>query len=290
MSCKGIALSSETMSMSLKGKIYSLIEPIYSPLRAAGQVVAALPDPILVWQMSKVGSTTIQKTLKRAGVGALHVHFIDPQSWSDATGWYRSHGETLPRHFYIGRLLRWWLRHTQHRVKVVTLMRDPIARHVSGMFQSHHVAGFPVGDASDALDTLRAQFVEGRPEKYAFTWFDREIKAVLGIDIYAHPFDREAGYTRITTPRADILVMTTERLSELIPTVLSDFVGESLRVHNARRRRDKMYACVKSNFTLPDKVVQRVYGNPRMQHFYTNEQIAHFMRRWTNIGHARRVL
>jgi hypothetical protein len=131
--------------MSVKRTFLRLAYPFYTRIRAATEMVRALPDPVLVYQMSKVGSSTVQETLHEAGIPSLHVHFVDAEHWEEASNLYTENNEPLPHHFHTGRLVRLWLNQTNRQVRVVTLVRDPIARYVSGAFEVGNLKGVPTG-------------------------------------------------------------------------------------------------------------------------------------------------
>lgn len=118
-----------------------------------------------------------------------------------------------------------------------------------------------------------------------FTWFDREMKAVFDIDVMARPFDRRRGYGHYDGPRAETLVIKLESLSELLPTVLSDFVDAPLSEVRANVRsqtkRGEEYAQVKQALRLPEAVLNRIYSHDWVRHFYTQEEIATFRARWS---------
>lgn len=101
-------------------------------------------DPVLVYQMGKVGSKTIEKSIKEnyaiAGieVPVFHVHFLnDFEMWRQKALQERvdptptllamEHGEML-RHQIDSRPLQNW--------NIVTLIRDPVARNVATLFQN----------------------------------------------------------------------------------------------------------------------------------------------------------
>ena len=109
-----------------------------------------MPDPILVYRMSKVGSSTVHKSLRDAGVGSIHIHFMNPERHAWAEKAYRRNSKELPLHFYRARILRPWINATRRQVQVVALVRDPIARRVSSTFEIAQIVGLPTQDASDA--------------------------------------------------------------------------------------------------------------------------------------------
>jgi hypothetical protein len=121
-------------------------------------------------------------------------------------------------------------------------------------------------------------------EEGMFKWFDREIKAVLNVDVMRKPFDKERGAGQFSGPRADVLVLKLERLSDLLPTVVSDFVGAPLREVQAnvghRRSSGDQYEYMKKSLQLPESVVRRIYNHDWVQHFYTSEEISALKTRW----------
>jgi hypothetical protein len=103
---------------------------------------------LLVLQMGKVASLAIQQALNEGGINAFHCHALSParqQSTiahllnSDLTFGLASHGLRLHIHnASLGMLTRWYQKHKQHgghKLKVVTLTRDPIAYYKSSFVQ-----------------------------------------------------------------------------------------------------------------------------------------------------------
>lgn len=265
----------------MKNKILDKIYPIYTRLISIREVVRSLPDPILIYQMGKVGSSTIQRTLSEAGIPGVHVHYIDRDHWKKRAKLRTENSSPLPPHFHKGRLLRHWIAWTKRRVRVVSLVRDPIARYISEAFQTAHFRGFPVSTVSEALPEIRSQLTSDEALEYTYRWFEREFIPVFDIDIFDHPFDCEEGFGRISQASADILILTLEKLSDLVPTALSEFVGEPLELRRDRVRTGGVYAQVKNNLVLPEKNLRRFYDHPWMRHFYTDRDIEQFVERWS---------
>jgi hypothetical protein len=237
--------------------------------------------------MGKVGSTSVYRSLERAGLQPIHVHFIH----SDLTHMERftETDKDFPLHFYIGRLLRRYLRLTSRRIKVITLVRDPIARYISAQFQTLDHEPIPQDDPETAVRQLENTVRNG--EKVTFDWFAREMEPLLDVNPIAEPFDREAGYALLEAPKADVLVLKLERLSDLIPTVVSSFVGEELSVVQANRGKKKDYSDyyqeVLKRFQLTEKDCREVYGHNHITHFYTSEEIKKFVERWSSQQYSR---
>lgn len=83
-----------------------------------------------------------------------------------------------------------------------------------------------------------------------------------------------------------MLVVKLERLSELLSTVVSDFLGSPLQNVRANIGRQKdtgnIYAEVKRTLQLPQSVCEEIYGHDWVRHFYTEEEIETFERRWSD--------
>lgn len=253
------------------------------PLLGLRRFVTALPRPVLVYQMSKVGSTSVSAALADAGIRALHVHFLGPM-WERCREDYRRSPAPPPVHLTVERLLRQYLRWTSHRLKVVTLFRDPIGRHVSSAFQIHHRDGYDIEDSEAMIQRLRSELLEGHGITYCAEWFDLELPSVFDVDVLAHDFDRERGFSIVRGSTADVLTLKLETLDRNWST-LSDFVGRSIEPRRANRRTDlrgaDIYEDVRRRLNLPRSAVEAYYDHPWMRHFYTREEIAAFCRRWS---------
>ncbi len=138
---------------------------LYRWARTTYGIARRHPVRILIYQMGKVGSTSVQRSLYDAGVGPLHVHYIH----ADLSHMERftETEKDFPLHFYIGRVLRYYLAITSHRLKIITLVRDPIARFVSAQFQTLDHEPIPPDDADAAVQQLRGT-IRSEPETVRF--------------------------------------------------------------------------------------------------------------------------
>lgn len=251
--------------------------------------VLAQPSPVLVHQMSKVGSTTVCKTLRAAGIRPWHVHFISPKQWQAVRDAYYQSGQyDLPRHMYLEFLARNYLKLTNHRVKVISLVRDPVAREVSGIFQVPEFAGINVSESS--IDNLASQIADhvcnnSKNSRYERKWFDEEIKEVYDIDIFQYPFNKEEGYGIYNSRRADIIILQLERLGENINGILSSFIGSELEMVKGNIRTSKkegrIYYNVINRVNICKNTCNHIYNSDWMKYFYKEEDISGFKKRWS---------
>jgi hypothetical protein len=182
------------------------------------------------------------------------------------------------------------------RVPVISLVRDPIAREVSSVFQTsglfraalRHESGQL--DAESALAFLAERFVGPDPCGYAEQWFDRELAVAFGVDVFAQPFDHERGHCILRSPRADVLLLRTEDLDRTLPGAIAELL--SLQAEPAVLRDNERalstdgeaYAHVQKYLRLPRSVVERIYQGRLTRHFYGKQQIEAFVERWSEPG------
>lgn len=268
---------------ALRWRSSGLRRRVLHPVLATWRFLAAQPRPILVYQMSKVGSTSVCTALYSAGLRPLHVHFLGP-IWAECRDAYRRSGTPLPLHIYVEGLLRPYLRLTSHHLKVVTLTRDPIAWHVSSAFQTARRDGYDVADVSGTVERLRAELLDGRGIDYCASWFDRELRTVFGVDVLTHEFDRRRGCSIVRGDRVTVLTLKIEALGRNWET-LSQFVGRTLHPAKVKQRLEQSgagsYREVGARLQLPVAALEQYYDHPWMRHFYTEAEVKSFCARWS---------
>ena len=207
---------------------------------------------LLIYQMGKVGSTTLRASMDNIGIKSYHVHS------------FRYLSSYIPN---------------ANQIKIITLVREPVSRTLSAIFQNP--ADFPNYDMSfDSI--ISRHLMEGR---LLFDWFDHELKEYFGIDIYAHPFDKEKGYSIIKQGNVEVLAMKLEKLNSL-EQVISEFIGApQFKLINANIGNDKhykyLYKNVKDAIIIPREIFDMYYkDNPKMDHFYSEDEKTDFLKYW----------
>lgn len=207
----------------------------------------------LVFSMHKVGSSCVMQAFRSIG--------------------------RLPERGYAENLDN-YLRPLSKYEKTVTMVRDPIARNISRLFNLHGEALINVLPEMIAL-----HFVEQFDDHdYPLRWFDTYFKPDF-VDVYSKPFNKKRGWDVY----GDILVIRTENLdSGLRNGIIQLFdLPEDTRVEVDRRansttRKDygKSYKDFIDYIGFDDAFLNRMYDNQYMQHFYSPKQIEGFRKRW----------
>jgi hypothetical protein len=254
---------------------------------------------VVVHQMGRVGSVTVTRALRRAlpDRHVFHTHYLNPATMERHYAHFQHiHHVTgragLHRHFLSARVLQARLRQgVRGRWKIVSLVRDPVARTVSLFFHSFPFSFVGLGppvcetpdDASRLLSLYLGDWALGH--RFALDWFDAEVRDVFGIDVYATPFPRAEGHALYRGATCDLLVIRLEDLDRCGRRVLQEFLGiESLELVTANRGDDHAYAEAfrrfKTTATLPASYLDLMYDSRLARHFYSDAERAAFRARW----------
>jgi hypothetical protein len=242
---------------------------------------------ILVYQMGKVGSVSIADAL---GERAIQIHnFFPSNEPCSKRPFYRSALYKWPRDWLFYMTIRRAVR-ARRLVKIVSVVRDPVARNVSMYFHDlYYWLAFyftevrPERVSTEGPNALIDCFRETFDHNYPLEWFDRELKRLTGLDVYDYEFDRARGWTRIDRGGVSLLIVQTERLRDCWPA-LEEFCDTRLEWREDNRSDQKWYGSLYSEFvarysvSAPD--LDRIYSSRYASFFFSEKDRAAFRRRW----------
>lgn len=265
---------------------------------------------LLIHTMGKVGSTSVAASLKARGIRRTMLvyqpHFVSDEGRAFAEGlasegnggWSRlikkERAGFLRNRALKDELAR--MRAAGERVKVITMVRDPVATNVSGLFHNHLwwpaeikalCAATPAGGqpSAECLAALQAYFLHRYPHDVPTRWFDMELRPLYDVDVYAQPFDPARGYAIYRSDFADVLLLKLETLNRSAPAALRDFMGlDDFQLVESNTAEDKSYAdlyrAFRRELALPESYLDGVYSTRMAQQFYTADELAAFRRKW----------
>ncbi len=246
--------------------------------------------PILVYQMTNVGSLTVVRTLEsiRLDRTVHHVHHMTAPKTRTGIRRHLPVGIGLPYDSLLGHALGDKIRQADSpQIPVITLVRDPIARELSECVQAvvadPSLRGDAGLDADRVLQYLERRFRLESVCQGAKAWFDQEVKQMLGIDVFALPFPKQAGYAMYQSRRARVLLLRMEDFDRVLGPALAEFLDlhEVPKIVPATAPDCDEYNSVVEKFRLPRAEVERVYADRLTRHFYPAETIERFTERWT---------
>lgn len=266
--------------------------------------------PLVIYQMGKVGSTSIRTSLEALNLGMpiYQVHALSDRGitrlermyWGDTFKVFRTSLLPETKHVFASYYLRTKMNESLvPKWKVVTLVRDPVARNVSEFFYSvdttkadPHLPDFYDRYESGMIGTaeLIGRFLERFHEdseeyQLPLQWFDTEFKTALGIDVFSIDFPKSKGYQILSGEFADVLLMKVEKLQQCASEALGQFLKlAEFRLVTANTANQKRYYPAFKSFMdrvdLPASYLRRAYGSKYMTHFYEREEIDLFRSRW----------
>jgi hypothetical protein len=252
------------------------------------RIVEGNAQTVLVYQMMKVGSSTITAALRAfGGLSVFQVHLMN----ADNINRWRVALRKFPLASFqtgidIGTLLYKGLIESGLKLKIIALVRDPIARNCSFYFHNLDIL-LQTEDAHEnvELPRLLGEFQNKFDHHGGARWFDSEFKPVLGVDVYEHPFPHDAGHTRISTDRYDILVMRSDLEDASKKRCVEEFLGiEGLTFAPKNVGSEKPYAAAYRKFLdaleLPEAYVNEMLDSKYTRHFFSPDEIDTLRARW----------
>nr|WP_200664525.1 putative capsular polysaccharide synthesis family protein [Oxynema sp. CENA135] len=221
--------------------------------------------------MGKVGTTSIARSLTKAipQLGTVFaVHFIDD-------GTYRS------------RILQEKLVQQDRPIKIITLVREPIAKNISSFFQNYRQhTGKPFVEDRFSVPELTDLFLRANFHHNVLNWFDYQILNYLNIDVYQVPFPRHRGVARFQKDNFDLLILKSELNNRVKSRYLASFLNldREFKITNynigSRKTYGRTYNSFKQFVKLPESYIDEMCGSRYFQHFYSPTEIARVRDRW----------
>lgn len=274
--------------LEAKRRVARVRNRVRDKLRLLADLYLARRQPIIVYSMGKVASSSIIRTAQKLDQGSVfQVHFMHPPHVQWAIDTYTQRGMPPEDHLQLGQRLYRRVILRKRPARFITLVRDPIARNVSSFFQNFELnTGVKYGEAPLSAREMLEHFHANYDDDYALTWFDQEIMPVLGIDVFAHPFPREKGYQCLNNGAFDLLIIKAEADDTVKAAALAEFLDvEPVALVQANVGAEKAYAAEYRDFKqalhFDPAYVDTLYQSKLVQHFYSAEEIAAMAARWT---------
>ena len=272
-------------------------------------------DPILVYQMGKVGSSSVRNSLFRCNdprtrlVLMCHEFFpirnrdlsqidIDPQCMEYVIR-EMEHDRRVFEQFTLRQRLGWLFRkkfYTERiykayvrpggRIHVVTLVREPVAHNISLFFQVFsQYTGVTIEESGYDVEEMIRIFLERYAYFRPLIWLDAELKTTLGIDVYQYPFPLDRGYTIISRNNIMLLVLKCELDDQSKAGAIKEFLGledfEIVRSNvTSQKSHAKQYEEFKQRIIIPEPLLDELYESRFARHFYSDEERARLRAQW----------
>ncbi len=279
-------LKATNMSLLYRWQIYKFSQ---SPLRKK--------EPLLIYQMGKVGSSTLRRSIDaiKPDVHPYHLHYMNGIDYMVEL--CRKKSLPLQDHILSSIFCRKLLKKAKTngiRLNVISLVREPIAKNISQFFQNVDVS-YPEFEYSkkekvlsqdELVSVMTDFFIKNFRHDDPLVWFDDELKQFTNIDVFSNPFPYEKGFKIYENERFRILVIRLESLNECCSDAMKQFLGvEHFELLNENVSSKKKYAGVyekmKNKIKLPESYINKMYSSKMATHFYSEDEITRFKDKWS---------
>lgn len=191
---------------------------------------------IIVFTMGKVASTAIAQSLRAAGLPAYDIHSLAPQRIMVRMEEEFSNPErrTVPNHVINSIKVHNDIARFK-RNRVISLIREPVMRNISAVFQN-----LPSRLADD-FDEIVARLQRYQPNIPDF-WFEKDFIPTIGIDVLSGDVDATSDHFKFSNDRFDVLILKMDASDARKSAIVSDFVGEDVHVIRQNEAQDKWYS------------------------------------------------
>ncbi|WP_321461203.1 putative capsular polysaccharide synthesis family protein [uncultured Vibrio sp.] len=248
---------------------------------------------VLVYQMGKVGSSSIEHTLGERKIPSYHIHTFD-----DHEEFHMYHNKQDVKKFFdfknraIYRLVlsqRKRILQKREQLKIVTLVRDPIATVLSRFFQDLHLQ-FIEGKKNEAIHNdmdVTYQHLENCFDNYInlnyfADWFDNELKRNFKIDVMGQQIDSTQPFFTFDNNQAKVLLIKCEKLSSLDQEIGHFLDVDNFELKNSNEAKNKWYSNIYQYFKQKYDFSKLfyMYDLPLYQHVYSEQEREAFKTKW----------
>ncbi len=242
--------------------------------------------PLLIHQMGRVGSTSIYNAVKNIKqYRAYHTHILNVEKLRNFVRSRREKNLKIPNHVNDSfEVLATIIGHEPH-IKIISLVRDPMARNVSAFFNNLDTFGFrsKVSRQEAQADELLRRF-NAYDHDIPAKWFSDEFRDVFGFTIYNQPFDHVHKRLWIRKDNVSLLVLRVEDSEDVKKEALEKFLETSnisLEADNVGSGKfGPAYQEFKHLFRPDDALLNRIYKSRLANHFYTPEELESMREKW----------
>ena len=190
---------------------------------------------VVVYTMGKVGSSSVSTSLIAAGFSCLDIHFWEKGRYLEFLAHTMSDPEVpvIPKHAIETLMARNALA-KQKRLKIISLVRNPIMRNISAVFQNMPKSAS--GDMEQMIARLRNYSVR-MPDH----WFEKDFIPTTGLNVLEMDLDRSADHYRFETDLFDILIMKLEIEDERKSALISQFMRKPVELERTNEAKKKWY-------------------------------------------------
>lgn len=245
-------------------------------------------EPVIVFQMGKVGSTSVGSSFPTSGHPvAVQTHHLYRPRISAVLEWNAERGLPSRAHYFHADAVARRVVERDKPYKLITLVREPVGRSVSNFFHNfERFVGVPLDESTHSVDALVEILVANEKQLDESKWYRREFEPAVGVDVYDHPFPHDDHSQVIRSGAGKILILRLETPDDEKERAIAGFLGEpSFSLNSANVGESKAYGegyvRFQSEAVLPADFLERKLSTVYATHFYSAEEREAVRERWS---------
>lgn len=244
--------------------------------------------PILIYTMAKVASSSVYHSIhKQSKQPIYHLHSLNEQKIKAAVKACFENG-VMPASRSVGDLIYREKIEKNLPVKIITSVREPIARNLSAFFEAfEYYTGVQPINWTGKTENLFSLFYQELPQEFPLQWFDEELQRMTGIDVYAKTFDASQKYQFYQKGNTEVLLFRTDLSNQKKTELIQSFLGlKDFSLQNYNVGSDKSYAQMYQQFKkqihFPEDYLHNMLTAKYTQHFFSEVEIQQMYKQYLN--------
>lgn len=233
--------------------------------------------------MAKVASSSIYRSIKnQTSIPVFHIHTFSREVSDKAVKDCKQNG-ILPDSRPVGDLIYHYKILPRKPLKIITCVREPIARNISAFFDAFEFyTGTNPKSWNGSFETLSKQYHQLLPHEFPLNWFDNEFHKMTSIDIYQQSFNPKKKFNIYKKENIEILLLRTD----LDNLRMAEEIGKFLNIHEFKLNsynvgENKAYAEAykdfKQNIKFKEAYVSQMLNSKYTRHFFSGDEITELL-------------
>jgi hypothetical protein len=230
----------------------------------------ACAPPVLVYQMGKVGSSSLANSLSACWPGlTVHTHSI-----------LKDEGDREDVRLVCEEVIR-----RNAPLFIISPVREPIGRNISAFFQRfERYVGLKFSESKFSVEELIDIFLQRYEHGVPLRWFDKNLRPIFGIDVFEHAFPAD-GVQILEHENTKLLLMRCEVPDKVKVSTVRRFLGlPGFRLISRNIGAEKDYGATYKAFTQafspPESYLRDMYESRFFDHFYGSSK-SEWIKKWT---------
>lgn len=235
---------------------------------------------VIVYTMGKVGSSTVSTSIDAAGLLCLDVHFLQKERFLTVLSAYFNDPDMdiIPEHILDSMLARNAII-KQNKVRIISLIRNPIMRNISAVFQN------TLQRSVDGADAILAR-LQAYPVRTPDYWFETDFIPMTGIDVFKESIDNENDHFRFSNGKIEVLLLKLEADDDRKSALISDFIGKPTTLTRTNEASTKWYFDLYRMIADDPRAIRSSYIEECLnlkyfRKFYSPREISEFANRFS---------